>query len=617
MELDIVELIEKNPITRFNDNFRSKLIDKLRLNFNNNEQQLFLSSFYCYLNYDEENDFVIDLNNIWKWLGFSRKEECKRVLTRHFKIDIDYKIMINGKIVPPIGGSVRHGYKETILLNIKTFKKLCLKSSTKKADEIHDYFIKLEKILQDVLIEESKELQNQLQIKENLFIKQMEQTELEKEEILEKTLLSQFPINTQCVYYGKIDNKDTVGGNLIKFGNSNNLQERVKAHKKIYNNFRLINAFKVSNKIEIENCIKKHDILKKRIRSIMIDNINYRELICIDPVKDDDFSFEKLDEYINEIIKENQYNIENYNKILEKNNKLEYELKVLMDEKSNLENIIDKLQKKLDSYKPSIYEIKFKANNKVETSGGYSLFAFGCDNLRYKIGLCKTISLNMRENAYKVEYPDGEIKLQVKIKHPFIEKVLLYLIKRHLVFLNNDTYDGSINEINKIFNIALKLEDLLINNDLENITKIINGDKEDIEIYNDPEIPFVRKSKRSVDQIDKITGKILATYPSIETAGKSVGLTTGTAVGIALRNKSICQGYLWRYSGISKEDQMTDQPVVRINCKTGEHKNYPNIASAARDAKISAPGLRNRILTDVHINGFHWIFDKSTTHYTN
>jgi hypothetical protein len=47
-----------------------------------------------------------------------------------------------------------------------------------------------------------------------------------------------------------------------------------------------------------------------------------------------------------------------------------------------------------------------------------------------------------------------------------------------------------------------------------------------------------------VDQIDPITGNVIATYPSIEQAGKkSLNLTTGTAVGIALRNVSLCQGY--------------------------------------------------------------------------
>jgi len=33
------------------------------------------------------------------------------------------------------------------MLNIKTFKKYCLKAGTKKADEIHEYYIKLEETL--------------------------------------------------------------------------------------------------------------------------------------------------------------------------------------------------------------------------------------------------------------------------------------------------------------------------------------------------------------------------------------------------------------------------------------------------------------------------------------
>jgi hypothetical protein len=105
-KLDIVSLIENNPITRFNNLSNGisndNLIDKLRANFNTDEQQLFLGSFYCYLNYNKEQDFVIELNNIWKWLGYGRIEECKRVLTKHFTKDIDYKIE---KAAPQLGGA--------------------------------------------------------------------------------------------------------------------------------------------------------------------------------------------------------------------------------------------------------------------------------------------------------------------------------------------------------------------------------------------------------------------------------------------------------------------------------------------------------------------------------
>jgi phage anti-repressor protein len=574
-KLDIVNLIDNNPIIRLSENYQSNFLTKLKEKFTENEQRLFVSSFYCYLNYNSKTDFVIDMGDIWKWLGFSRKEHCKVVLLKHFKQDIDYKIItkkvyeakaateVAGAAFPTkdLGGAGLN--KEKILMTINTFKKLCLKSNTKKADEIHDYFIKLEESLQETINEESSELRFQLQHKEQLLIEQKEQTELEKEQLLEKTLLNQFPVNTQCIYYGKIDNKDTVGGNLVKFGMSNNLQERVKVHKKTYTNFRLINVFKVSNQIEIENCIKKHPILKQRIRNIMInepqkqETMNYRELICIDSTRQNpDFSLEKLNDYINEIIDENQYNIENYKKLIERNTNLEKELYKLKDEHKILHVQNEKLQTQLDKFTPNIEENKFKTHNKIETLGGYSLFVFECNSLRYKVGLCKTATIETREKAYKSNHPTGVIKLNVKIKHPFLEKTMMYLLKRHLTFLNNDTFDGSLDDIKSILQIISKLEELLINNDLYNISNILFENVKEINNENDPEIPFVRKAKRSIDQIDKDTGNIIATYPSLEETGRSLGLTTGTAIGVALRNKTLCQGFLFRYSGVSKEDQM-------------------------------------------------------------
>ena len=87
-------------------------------------------------------------------------------------------------------------------------------------------------------------------------------------------------------------------------------------------------------------------------------------------------------------------------------------------------------------------------------------------------------------------------------------------------------------------------------------------------------------------------------------------------MGTALRESRLCQGFLWRYSGISKEEQFAEQPVIKISCKTGVKTYFKNIADSARDAKISAPAMRRRILTDVHVNNYHWVFDKSAIHYS-
>jgi len=94
------------------------------------------------------------------------------LLEKHFTIDIDYQVV---KAAPPncgaafeeskspsknLGGAGMN--KEQIMLTINTFKKFCLKSETKKADEVHDYYIKLEELLQETINEvNAKKLKKQ------------------------------------------------------------------------------------------------------------------------------------------------------------------------------------------------------------------------------------------------------------------------------------------------------------------------------------------------------------------------------------------------------------------------------------------------------------------------
>ena len=91
---NIVDLIENNPIARLNNTYQNKLLTKIKANFTDNEQQIFVASFYCFLNYDSTKDFVIDFDDVWKWLGFSNKAHSKRLLDKQFIIDKDYKILL-------------------------------------------------------------------------------------------------------------------------------------------------------------------------------------------------------------------------------------------------------------------------------------------------------------------------------------------------------------------------------------------------------------------------------------------------------------------------------------------------------------------------------------------
>ncbi len=151
---DIVKLIENNPNAKLSKDYENKMISKIKKEFTEPQQQLFAGSFYCHLKFDAKNDFVIDFDDVWKWVGFTRKDNAKRLLEKFFIEDKDYKILIlqlekqkkeEQNLLLRLEEQKKEeqgGHnKETILLTVNTFKKFCLKAGTKKADEIHDYYI--------------------------------------------------------------------------------------------------------------------------------------------------------------------------------------------------------------------------------------------------------------------------------------------------------------------------------------------------------------------------------------------------------------------------------------------------------------------------------------------
>ena len=325
-QLDIVDLIEKNPITRLSSTYQNKMLTKIQTKFTDHEQQMFVASFYCYLNFQDE--YVIDLDNIWKWLGFQSKFNAKRLLESQFIVEKDYTLITpNANVKQSV--HIKGGQnKETFMLKVNTFKKYCLKAGTKKADEILDYYLKLQETLHEVIEEESNELKLQLENKDKQLEskdKQLQQSEEDKNKIREKTLIEQFPKNTQCVYYGTIDDVSNNNEKLIKYGNSNDLNSRKTKHKLTYTNFRLINAFKVDNKLQIENAIKDNKLFSERHRTITLSGKNYVELISVEGLP-----FCEIDKTIKDIISGIEFTEENYLKLVQENKSLKRQLETYM-----------------------------------------------------------------------------------------------------------------------------------------------------------------------------------------------------------------------------------------------------------------------------------------------
>ncbi len=282
-QIDIINLIEKNPIVNFTgEDYQNRLISKITNCFTTYEQKIFLSSFYCYLTYDSTNDYVIDLNDIWKWLEFSSKHKAKELLEKYFTKDIDYLISkdLSNKSDKT---EKRGGHNKTIImLTLDTFKMFCLKAGTKKADEIHKYFVKLEKIMFETMKEECTELKQQiLQINECNNKKMEETLKVHKDLEKEKLLLEKYSSEISLVYIIRVKTFKN-GEYVIKIGESRmGVRNRYNEHKRNYEECVLLDCFEVDKSKNFESFIHTHKDINYNRYSKLPGHENEHELFLI------------------------------------------------------------------------------------------------------------------------------------------------------------------------------------------------------------------------------------------------------------------------------------------------------------------------------------------------
>ena len=135
--------------------------------------QIFDFNFKIYKYFkNNKNDFIVDFDEVYKFIGFSRVDHAKRLLIKEFEEKIDYII-----ISPPKGENVLGRNKEKIMLNIKCFKKYCLAASTKQSKILYDYYISMEEVIMEYMEEQFN--------KQNNIIRENKKAIEEKNKIIE------------------------------------------------------------------------------------------------------------------------------------------------------------------------------------------------------------------------------------------------------------------------------------------------------------------------------------------------------------------------------------------------------------------------------------------------
>lgn len=569
----------------FVDKPDDRLSQLLNEKLNTDEQKLFVQSFQTYLHYgNDDKAFVINLDNIWQWVGFSNKGNAKSLLLKHFIENQDYTVLLLQLQKQVYEGEKFHGgtNKETIMITVNTFKKFCMKASTKRADEVCDYYLKMENVMHNYInqkIEENKqktlEMDNQLQ---NANF----QIEVERHNVLIQTYSMK-----RVVYIMKIITLED-GDFIIKIGESENIKgrveklstefrikiivleiftcEEIRAFEKFLHNYPEINKFKYSEPIndkvstelfkvtpKIYNKIVKHankylnnynrdiEIMKLRIKEKELDIKS--KIISICTSKDDLIRALELVNSSSVSFKDNE--TENSSSDEEDEKPVKEEKGVILREPISREygprvQIYDKddLTKVI-----KVFNGITEATREIKDSS-FTHIKFASKN--------KIIYLNYRwylldRNDPEPDKPKdiGETVITKQNKNSFVAMLNLEKDNIEKVFQLQKDAAEYIQQQTSVICTALKYS-----------TKVggyywILWDDADQELKDkyleNNELPQKYKTARGekVQQLDSKTGKVIKTFPSITDVAKEMKMSVKTIKKISMDN-SIYKDFKWK-----------------------------------------------------------------------
>lgn len=221
-----------------------ELFQVMKVHMTTEQEQIFMASHYLYPQHGADNTkFVVNFDDVWKNVDFTRRGNAKRILTNNFTENENYKVSMVGsedcEQKPSLSGeaafrnlggdenlaspkrearcddTVWGGHnKETILLTVDCFKSFCMIASTPKAKTIRAYYIKMENITHEYFKTQKYILQNALQLSQR-------ETAIKRHEVLIESNK-----NKWVVYFCRIRLNDD-GSFILKIGESTAIKNRI------------------------------------------------------------------------------------------------------------------------------------------------------------------------------------------------------------------------------------------------------------------------------------------------------------------------------------------------------------------------------------------------------
>ena len=255
--INFTELVKNSKTTlSLSEEYKSEMIELLNKEFSEEQQKWYIANLFAYLHFHPTNDFPVNLEHVYKDLGFANKGNAMKTIKSNFNEGENYKIVIfrseknlNDK---DLGGRPT----EDVLLNIDTYKTLCMLVKTDKGKEIRKYYVKLENIYNQIIKKEIDNKDKLLKEKDNLLLKEKENT-IKLLEEKDKYIAQLKEEEISFLYIGhnpKIKN-------ITKFGintktKNTDVINRQESHKSSNPDYELLFTYETKNSKIIEDFIK-------------------------------------------------------------------------------------------------------------------------------------------------------------------------------------------------------------------------------------------------------------------------------------------------------------------------------------------------------------------------
>ena len=557
--IDINDLVSNN--TKLNDNIQSKILDILKEELSDEEYKWFIANLFIYMNYNQKTEFPINLETAVKLLGFAHKKNAKRTLENNFTKELDYKLIKLPREQKQNAGRC----EEEIILNVDTFKNMCLLVKSEKGKMIRRYYVKLENIYNKIIKDEIETKNKLLVEKEQQLINNS--IEYTKDLKLSKhtTLLEKFN-NKPCIYLTEVSD------NLIKCGSSQDIIIRKDDLKRVYGKCIFLDMFECTknNFREIEQrilCKVKDYLYKEAINGHISKEViklnektfNYKQLVTI--ITNEIKNYSDLGQEYNEFKK-----LDLITKLIDKNFTFEQIDKLLNTNLNNNNNNIQKIENE-QKIQPEIANTIIKRGRKIQV--------ISPDNLNVIVKIYDSMIFALRDPLFNYD------------KHSIQKAVKMNTIYKRFRWMFVD-HGHDINIIKDIQPTVTSRQSEL------NIILQLNNTKTEI-IKNYHSITLIKNEfKVSLPRLHKIINQHLLFNDSF-------------FIKIQECSPELVEKYE-KNNTFSVRTSSKSKKVKQINIKTNEEIIYKSITESSIKFGSSEKSITDSIKNNIILNGYKFEF---------